>query len=230
MLQKTNRLTLVEQVAQQMEALIESGHWAVGDKIPAEPELMAELNVSRNTLREAIRALIHAGLLKTRQGDGTYVCSSSALGAVLQRRIARSNALQTIEVRHALEREAACLAAERRNEEDITAMQAAFRSCEAAIEADDLEAYVQADIELHQAIVRASHNDILIELYTHILDFSEQSIALLMGQEDYGVFINSHRELLAAIIEQRTDDAVQSVHVYIGEAKRAFLREEADHS
>lgn len=80
MLQKTNRQTLVEQVALQMESLIESGEWGVGMRIPAEPELMTELNVSRNTLREAIRALIHAGLLKTKQGDGTYVCSSSALG------------------------------------------------------------------------------------------------------------------------------------------------------
>jgi len=230
MLQKTNRLTLVEQVAQQMEALIESGHWAVGVKIPAEPELMAELNVSRNTLREAIRALIHAGLLKTRQGDGTYVCSSSALGAVLQRRIARSNALQTIEVRHALEREAAFLAAERRNAEDIAAMQTAFQTCEVAIKSGDLAAYIQADMELHEAIVHASHNDILIELYTHILEFTEQSIALITEQEDYEVFGVTHRELLAAIEEQRADDAVQAVHSYIGEAKRAFLREEADFS
>ena len=66
--------------------MIESGKWGVGMRIPAEPELMNELNVSRNTLREAIRALIHAGLLKTKQGDGTYVCSSSALGAVLKKR------------------------------------------------------------------------------------------------------------------------------------------------
>jgi len=230
MLQKTNRLTLVEQVAQQMEALIESGHWAVGVKIPAEPELMAELNVSRNTLREAIRALIHAGLLKTRQGDGTYVCSSSALGAVLQRRIARSNALQTIEVRYALEREAAYLAAERRNAEDIAAMQTAFHTCEVAIESGDLVAYIQADMELHQAIVHASHNDILIELYTHILEFTEQSIALISEQEDYEVYGVTHRELLTAIVEQRADDAVQAVHSYIAEAKRAFLREEADFS
>ncbi|MBW7458333.1 GntR family transcriptional regulator, partial [Paenibacillus sepulcri] len=79
MLQQPTRLTLVEQVARQIEAMIESGDWAVGTRIPAEPELMTQLQVSRNTLREAIRALIHAGLLKTRQGDGTYVSSSSAL-------------------------------------------------------------------------------------------------------------------------------------------------------
>lgn len=64
---------------------IENSEWQVGMRIPPEPELMEQLQVSRNTLREAIRALTYAGLLKTRQGDGTYVCSSSVLGSVIKK-------------------------------------------------------------------------------------------------------------------------------------------------
>ena len=56
-----------------MERAIASGVWTVGEKIPPEPELMAHFGVSRNTLREAIQALIHGGVLQARQGDGTYI-------------------------------------------------------------------------------------------------------------------------------------------------------------
>ncbi|MCQ6558799.1 FadR/GntR family transcriptional regulator [Paenibacillus mendelii] len=220
MLQKTNRLTLVEQVAMQMEALIESGQWAVGMRIPAEPELMDELCVSRNTLREAIRALIHAGLLKTRQGDGTYVCSSSVLGAALQRRISRTNVVQTLEVRHALEREAAYLAAQHRTDEDAAAMQACLQACELAAEDNDNQAYVAADIQLHQAIVAASHNDILIELYGHLIEAVQESVSAVHKPGNQAIYLLTHRQVIEAIIAREGEAAAASVHRYIEDSKQ----------
>jgi DNA-binding FadR family transcriptional regulator len=74
---------LSEQVVAQLEAQIAAGEWPVGSKIPAEPELVAALGVGRNTVREAVRALEHAGLLEPRRGDGTYVRATSDLGAAL---------------------------------------------------------------------------------------------------------------------------------------------------
>lgn len=68
MLEKPKKLTLVEQVADQLQTLIESGQWPVGTRIPPEPELSEALGVSRNTIREAVRAMVHAGLLQTKQG------------------------------------------------------------------------------------------------------------------------------------------------------------------
>ncbi|MFD0715271.1 FadR/GntR family transcriptional regulator [Paenibacillus sp. GCM10027626] len=222
MLQKTTRLTLVEQAAMQMESLIETGHWAVGTRIPAEPELMAELNVSRNTLREAIKALTHAGLLKTRQGDGTYVCSASVLGVALQRRIQQSSTLRTLEVRHALEREAACLAATRRTDDEAALLQTLLETCASAMVKDDLQAYIAADIALHQAIVEASHNDILIELYGHIMEVMQASIELLADREKYSCHMELHRNLVEAIVAQHTEKAVIAVHSYIEAAKESF--------
>ncbi|NEW07004.1 FadR family transcriptional regulator [Paenibacillus sp. SYP-B3998] len=222
MLQKTNRLSLVEQVALQLESLIESRQWPVGTRIPAEPELMTELNVSRNTLREAIRALVHAGLLKTRQGDGTYVCSSSALGVVLQRRIRRSDAIETLEVRHALEREAAHLASKRRTEKDVEAIRAQLIACESAAALNDKEAYVLADIQLHQAIVEATHNGILIDLYAHIAEGLHESIISLLEVRNRDLHQQTHHRLVAAILAQDADQAVNAVHEYIEEYKKEF--------
>src|SRR5699024_10024856 len=106
-----------------MEHLIEKGHWGVGGRLTLGKEVMEEFDVRRNKLREGIRALVHAGLLETKQGSGTIVQSSSALGAALQRRIEKSTVIETLEVRLALEREAAQLAAKRRNEKDLESMQ-----------------------------------------------------------------------------------------------------------
>ncbi len=91
MILKTNRKSLVEQVAEQIEQLIEQKHWKVGDKLPPEMELIEEFDVSRNTLREAVRALVHAGLLETKQGSGTMVRSTSALDAALKRHVKKIN-------------------------------------------------------------------------------------------------------------------------------------------
>ena len=222
MLQKTNRLTLVEQVALQMEGLIESGKWAVGMRIPAEPELMVELNVSRNTLREAVRALIHAGLLKTKQGDGTYVSSSSALGIVLQKRILRSDTLKTLEVRQALEREGAHLAAQRRTSEEARELLLQLERCEAAAARGDIDGFVAEDIRLHQTIVAASHNEILLELYDHIAEASQDSITSLTRYEVKADFLEIHRQLVEAIVGQDADEAAAAVHRYISESKAVF--------
>lgn len=124
MIQKINRLSLVEQVAEQMEQLIEQGQWKVGEKLPPEMELMDKFGVSRNTLREAIRALVHAGLLETKQGSGTLVRSTSVLGAALKRHVKKSTMMETLEVRFALEKQAAKMAAERRTEGDLAKLEA----------------------------------------------------------------------------------------------------------
>ncbi|PAC98614.1 FadR/GntR family transcriptional regulator [Bacillus paralicheniformis] len=228
MLQKTNRQTLVEQVALQIESMIESGKWGVGMRIPAEPELMNELNVSRNTLREAIRALIHAGLLKTKQGDGTYVCSSSALGAVLKKRILRSDTLQTLEVRYALEREGAHLAAQRRTDDEARDLLLQLERCEAAAELGDIDSFVAADIDLHQNIIKASHNEILIEIYSHIAEALQDSITSLTRYEVDADFLEMHRQLVEAIVGQNAARAVEAVHRYIGESKDVIAGEEGE--
>ena len=110
-LSSARRSSLVPQVIAQLKAQIESGEWAVGSRIPPEPELAAALGVGRNTLREAVLALVHAGLLERRQGSGTYVVGSRELAGAVARRLADAHVAEVVEVRRALEVEAARSAA-----------------------------------------------------------------------------------------------------------------------
>ncbi|MBD7908035.1 FadR/GntR family transcriptional regulator [Sporosarcina gallistercoris] len=213
---KIERLSLVEQVVTQMEQLIESGHWKIGDRLPAEMQLMKEFGVSRNTLREAVGGLVHAGLLETKQGSGTVVKSSSAFGVALHRQIEKSSVMETLEVRLALEREAAQLAATRRDELDIESLTKAIQLCRLASEKGDVQEFLQADILFHKAMVKASHNTMLERIYEHITEPLRSSIEeVMMAAEDFRYNGEVHHELLEAIKMQDVQAAISHVNTYI---------------
>ena len=71
--------TLSIQVARQIENLITSGVWPVGTRISPEKDLVNRLLVSRNTVREALRSLVHTGMIEARARDGTYVRAPNEL-------------------------------------------------------------------------------------------------------------------------------------------------------
>ncbi|HCL4546900.1 FadR family transcriptional regulator [Clostridium botulinum] len=222
-IRKINRSTLVGQVTAQIENMIESGLWKVGEKIPAEPELMNKFDVSRNTLREAIQSLVHVGMLETRQGIGTIVKSNSNLGMALEKKIQKSDLLETLEVRLALEREAAQLAAERREVEDLEQIETCLKKCKIAAENNDSLQFIKMDIDFHKAIVQATHNKIFIELYEHITDSLQSSVDKVMEIKNTTSFENEiHHSLLQAIKTGDTKLAVESVNEYLNKAKEAL--------
>lgn len=182
MINKPNRKTLVEQVAEQMEDLIKDGYWTVGEKIPAEISLMEQFDVSRNTLREAIRALVHAGLLETKQGSGTIVRAADILGVALERSVKKSELLEILDVRLALEKQAAKLAAAHRDERYLTKLRTLLQVSRQAAANNDIEAFIDADIAFHSQVVAASNNKLLISLYEPLIqvmyDFVKKMIAL----------------------------------------------------
>lgn len=219
MLIQTQRLTLVEQVAAQIQEKIETNEWQIGMRIPPEPELMEQLHVSRNTLREAIRALTYAGLLKTRQGDGTYVCSSSVLGAVIEKVIQHTDRLESLEVRYALEREAAALAALRRSEEDLEAIRSCLEKCRQAASEQDVKAYAHWDVEFHKTVMASAHNQLMSNLYNHISEAMHNTILEAAESEHPEVYQESHERLYQALVHQDRQQAEEAVRSYIDKAR-----------
>jgi DNA-binding FadR family transcriptional regulator len=198
-LRSTERTALVPQVIEQLQSQITSGEWAVGSRIPPEPDLAAALGVGRNTLREAVLALVHAGLLERRQGSGTFVVGSRELAGAVARRVAEAQLAEVLEVRRALEVEAARSAARRRTDQDLADLDEALAAREAAWAKGEVEGFVGADVLLHQRIVAAAHNRILAELY---LDFSAAltaSITTAIGDDLTPERYVDHSRLIEAI-------------------------------
>lgn len=226
---KPRRLSLVEQVTKEIEQLIQQGYWKVGDKIPSEKVLMEQFDVSRNTLREAVRALTHVGLLETKQGSGTIVISESMFDLVLAKQIEQNSIAQILEVRLAIEREAAFLAAERRTETELKEMQHLIYQCKQALENDDLNNFMEADIKFHQKVVQASQNNLFVDLYASLNDSLQFSIEQIMFYAEEKVEENNiHHELYQAIKNQESEQASKLVDIYITSWK-SLLEESSCH-
>ncbi|MEV0846586.1 FadR/GntR family transcriptional regulator [Streptomyces sp. NPDC049954] len=162
------RSALSEQVITALRSQISSGEWPVGSRIPTEPELVEQLGVARNTVREAVRALAHNGLLDIRQGSGTYVVATSELAGVMQRRFSSADPRDIAELRAALESTAARLAAGRRTEKDLRLFETTLSRRDEAWAAGDAEGFVLADSTFHMAVVAASHNTVITEVYADL--------------------------------------------------------------
>ncbi|MCW2953786.1 MAG: GntR domain protein [Conexibacter sp.] len=196
------RHSLVEQAIDALRTQIASGAWPVGERIPTEPALVATFGIGRNSLREATRALVHAGLLETRQGDGTYVRATSELAGALRRRASRAELVEIFEVRRGLEIEAARLAAERRSDADLARLEQIAAARATAWEAGHVEAFVAADIALHQAIAAAAGNTMLAELYDDFSDALRAAIHGTLGDATVAAPedpLHLHDDLLTAI-------------------------------
>ncbi|PIB41517.1 GntR family transcriptional regulator [Pseudomonas sp. 2588-5] len=157
--------SLVDQALEQLRLRITEGRWAIGERLPTEPELSAELGISRNTVREAMRVLAFSGLIEVRQGDGSYLRSmTDPLGAM--RALSHCTLEQAQETRQILEVEAIGLAAQRRTAQDLTLLRNAL-DASAELYHGDLEAYISADLVFHKHLVDAAHNPALSELYQY---------------------------------------------------------------
>ncbi|MEU6034341.1 FCD domain-containing protein [Actinomadura sp. NPDC047616] len=218
-LRTARRSSLVDQVIEQLRSEITAGAWPVGAKIPPEPALAASLGVGRNTVREAVRALTHAGLLDSRQGDGTYVRATSEMSGAVRRRLQAAELAEILEVRRGLEVEAARLAAARRTDADIAAIAAALARRDAAWASGDHAVFVEADLAFHTAVVEATHNRVLTDLYRDFSAALRASIGAagtLMEHTDV-----PHGPIAAAIEAGDAQAAAQATHSCLDEIIRS---------
>ncbi|NGN64191.1 FadR family transcriptional regulator [Streptomyces sp. A7024] len=206
-LHSPRRASLTDQVIAELRNQITSGEWPVGDRIPTEPELVEQLGVARNTVREAVRALANNGLLDIRQGSGTYVVATSELAGVMRRRFAGSRMRDFAELRSALESQAARLVAVRRTEQELKRIDALLDRRERAWAAGDVAAFVDADATFHLSVVTASHNEILTEMYADLDAVLRDHLHLEVGAELRPEVYMDHGRLVDAIRAQNADAA-----------------------
>lgn len=205
-----------ELVVERIQELIRSGEWAVGARIPAEPDLVAQLGVGRNTVREAVRALEHSGFLEPRRGDGTYVRSRNLMAAAIGRCVENSEILELLQVRRALEREAARSAASTRNDDDVRELDRLLTEMREAFGAEDLDRYINADIAFHTAIITASGNGLLGELYAGVAEVMARTHATVIAADAQShPHPTGHAEVVAAIRDRDPVAAEAAVACYL---------------
>jgi GntR family transcriptional repressor for pyruvate dehydrogenase complex len=224
--------SVTDEAIEQIRGLVASGEWGPGTRLPREADLAKQLGLSRNSLREAVRALSLARVLEVRQGDGTYV-SSLEPGELLEPTLSATHLLQgrtvleLFEVRRMLEPEAAAMAAQRADADVIAALRHQLdRMVAAGDRADDL---VEADAAFHDVIARAPGNGVLQALLRS-LSTNTVRTRLWHGIADRGALDlarEEHARIYEAIAAGDTDLARAATLLHIA-TNENWLREHLD--
>ncbi|MBG0855480.1 FadR family transcriptional regulator [Streptomyces spinoverrucosus] len=160
---------LYEQVLDRLRDYVTEGGLRAGDRLPPERDLAARLGVSRASVKQAIVVLEVQGLVEARHGGGTYLVRDTLDVEPVERMVERRRRLpDVLEAREALETKLAELAAERRTEDDLTAMRSALAHM--AGEIGQGAHGVEGDRRFHAAVTAAAHSSILAEFMGSIAD------------------------------------------------------------
>ncbi len=225
-----------DNIAEQLKGLIRDGTLKPGDKLPAERELMGQLQVSRASVREALLKLEATGLIYSRQGGGTFVADE--LAPTITNPLAHlikdnPDALSDVlECRHGLEVLAAAHAAVRATPTVRQAIKDRFTDLEAAYVKQDLELEAKADAEFHMAIAEASNNVALIHLTRSLFDLLGDQVIhnweqIYQQRESRNAIHKQHKEILDAIMARDADSARSAAQSHLAFVGRC-LREGSD--
>ncbi|MDM9627359.1 FCD domain-containing protein [Rhizobium sp. S152] len=205
-----SRTNLADTAIEAIRGEILGKRWAVGEKLPNEAELSSMLSVSRGTIREAVRALVSQGLLETRQGSGTYVLSTTDASTPLT--MARRASLRDqFQARCALDVEAARLAATRQTPEIIAGLRELL-AARGNYAGGDKSGFIARDLAFHKAVIAASANRAMIEIYDFFSSTIAETIEATLGEEVPEPDMQAHAAIIDAIASgdpQQADAAVR---------------------
>ncbi|HEV7383070.1 MAG TPA: GntR family transcriptional regulator [Dyadobacter sp.] len=195
---------LADELAARLVQKISDGEFAVGDKLPTEPELMAMFGVGRSTVREAIRNLSQTGLVRVQQGVGTFVEKvRPASDEPLSERLVRAKGLELNEIRQLIELKIAEKAAENRSDEDIEVIAGHLKMRGEMALANIPDKCIQADINFHLSIAIAAKSEFLLELYKTIAEHLQSYfLELYINTESFVNTQHMHEALLQSIVDQ----------------------------
>ncbi|BBK43448.1 GntR family transcriptional regulator [Allostella vacuolata] len=211
-------LTRVEVVLDHIKDRIADGSLKAGSQLPTEIDLARALGVSRTPVREAVKVLAAAGVLEVRHGHGTFVATGSAQSSLAQLLLFEVHLRDTtpqklMEVRTIFERSCAELAAQRRTPEDLAEMRACIERLRAVLAVDppDFDAALEADLDFHRAIYRASKNELVATLANFVLNMV--SVWLRRSHAAGGLkgTVRLH-EVMYTMIETRNSGGAREAH------------------
>jgi DNA-binding FadR family transcriptional regulator len=229
--------SLAERVVDELAAELKRGEMRPGDKLPTEAQVVRRFGVSRTVVREALSRLQAAGLVETRHGVGTFVTARREAGlrgdavdiaAVI-------DVMALLELRIAVESEAAALAARRRTAQQLAAMRDALERFESALAADADTA--PADYRFHACVAQATDNRYFTSLMASFGPKAIPRAALKLPDQGaearraYLVTVNrEHHDILAAIARGDADGARAAMRNHIGNGRERLRtrRESSD--
>ena len=218
-----------EEVQAALAAAIVGGEWRVGQRLPSERELTARYKASRVTVREALAALRSRGMIASRRGSGAYVTATApASGGVALDAATHAEILDCLELRRAVEVEAAGLAALRASPAQLSRIEAAVG--EMATLASKEQATVGADWRFHLAVAEATNNAYFARIMAAFGPDAIPRGKLARPPEDgtraahEAVLLAEHRRIAAALANHDAPAATEAMRAHMANAMARYER------
>jgi len=218
-----DRTGITEQVIRRIKQLLITGELKAGSRLPSERELAERLDISRPSLRAALKALSVMGVIRSRPGSGTFIADS--IPEVFTEPmhfltlINRTSAGELFEARRIIEGGLAELAAQRAKSGDIATMRAAIESMERL--RDDPAGLIEQDMSFHRALAQAAGNQLMsgvMETLTRLL--YHKRLETVFNQKNVDGAIEGHRNIVGAIEAGDGFRAKQTVNLHLDDTLR----------
>ena len=225
-----------EEAAEQIAHKVRTGELRVGDKLPGERTLAVQMEISRPTLREAVRILVEAGLLEVRRGPGggMFVAADVVpVELVREKSTMRVGEVAAVlEARRLVEPRVAQLAAVRATEDDFLALERSIeamrRICERGYTASDEDHFLQLDVQFHLALARAAGNptvETLMRILLRQLEIARDMAMHVPLIPEWTIGI--HERTLAALRSGEPEEVEAVMDEHLGQLERTWEEETA---
>jgi GntR family transcriptional regulator, transcriptional repressor for pyruvate dehydrogenase complex len=165
-IRQIRKKSIAEEIISEIRSLIDAGHLIPGGKLPGERELSKMMNVSRPSLREALKVLSLLGVIENRPGSGTFLASSSDQWSMepfsILFLLKKTTLFEIFEARKILEGGAAALAASNRTDDDLKDMEESLERMR--LNLGKPEIYTKMELEFHRTIIIAAGNHVIADL------------------------------------------------------------------
>ncbi len=224
-LQTVTPQRLYRQIAEQLRALIGSGEYQTGARLPAERDIAKELGVSRPSVREALIALEVEGWVEIRTGSGIYVLDRPAPGKSMAAPTTEWGPLELIRARRVVEGEIASMVATQAKRRDFAAMDLAIQSMQK--DADRGVVPLEGDRAFHSAIVQACGNTVLMETVQSFWDSRRSPLFVRLGDyfetpKSWQSAIAEHHAILEAMRARDAGAARSAMHAHMDKSHARF--------
>ncbi len=225
---KTRRLS--DEIVRQIKEAMFTGKLRAGDKLPTERELAERFETSRASVREALRTLEPEGLIRVKKGavGGIFIAdvdhrpAAKSFQTLLQLR--KVSIHQIAEVRLIFEPQAARLAAERANPDELRELEEEIQKMSAAVKDKELPRFY--DLKFHLLIARAARNPILEVLAESILEVASKAITEIRPSRDtLRHVLTRHRRVLEAIRRRDPDSAFDAMLTHIVDVQTRLAKQ-----
>jgi GntR family transcriptional repressor for pyruvate dehydrogenase complex len=224
-IRRVTKLSISEDIAQQIMDLIANGDLKAGQRLPSERELCKHFGAGRSSLREALRCLSIIGVLNARVGEGTSVASDGGkfLGKIIEWRLIteKHDIENLLEVRIGLEGVAAAEAASRATLEDVNKLQDLLAKMKKAL--TDEKRFTILDLDFHITLAKASRNALLIDLVSMIRSQLARGVSkVLLLPNAMPLSLREHTAIVEAVKRRNPATARDAMHAHLQAALHRY--------